>query len=490
MYSLAFIGIAAFVLALVATPLVRNVSRCCGALDQPDRRRKVHTLAVPRVGGIAVATAYLGSFLVLSVAQLNGGNLVAESLPMALRLLPATLVILATGLADDLLGLKPWHKLAGQIASASLAFWAGIHVQAFVGLHFANWLSLPLTIAWLIICTNSFNLIDGVDGLAAGVGLFATCTMLVAALSQHNIPLALATVPLAGALLGFLRYNFNPATIFLGDSGSLFVGFLLGCYGVVWSQKSATILGVTAPLMALSIPLLDTVLAIIRRFLRQQPIFGADRGHIHHRLLDRGLTPRKAVLVLYGCCAIGALFSLTITQVTFSGEIVILFCLVTWIGIEHLGYVEFGVAGRMFMDGAFRRLLNCNIALHAFEKDLLQAQTADDCWSVIQSAAKQFGFHHLRMTLAGRKYESSNSLGATRLWNVRIPISDWDYLELTRAFHSPVQTAAVAPFADILRKTLEPKLTAFSWRQHISARSVTTEELENEMACCATASRS
>lgn len=487
MYSLAFIGIAAFILALLATPLVRNFSRRCGALDQPDRRRKLHKCPVPRVGGVAVAIAYVGSFALLKATQLHGGDLLSQSLPMAARLLPAALLILATGIADDLFGLRAWHKLAAQVASACLAFWAGIHVQAFVGHHFAHWLSLPLTIVWLIACTNSFNLIDGLDGLAAGVGLFATSTMVIAALSQHNIPLALVTVPLGGALLGFLRYNFNPATIFLGDSGSLFLGFMLGCYGVVWSEKSATVLGMTAPLMALSIPLLDTALAIARRFLRQRPIFAADRGHIHHRLLDRGFTPRKVVLVLYGCCAVGAMCSLALGQGKFSGPIVIVFCLIAWIGIGHLGYVEFGVAGRMFVDGAFRRLLNCNIALHGFEKDLVDAQTPDDCWRVIYAAAKEFGFEHMEMLLAGRKYESRDGVPAQRLWNVRIPVSDSDYINLTRMFDSPVQTAAVAPFVDVLRKTLEPKLTALGWREYISAR--TAKEVETDTGLYAAAFR-
>src|SRR5439155_1277877 len=133
-----------------------------------------------------------------------------------------------------------------------------------------------------------------------------------------------------------------PATIFLGDSGSLLVGFLLGCYGVLWSQKAATILGMTAPLMALSIPLIDTALAIVRRFLRGKPIFEGDRGHIHHRLLDRGLSPRKAALVLYACCSFGAVGSLLMMNQSFSGFVIIIFCLMTWIGVQHLGYVEFG----------------------------------------------------------------------------------------------------------------------------------------------------
>ncbi len=169
-----------------------------------------------------------------------------------------------------------------------------------VGVHTHAWWSIPATILWLLACTNAFNLVDGMDGLAAGVGLFSTLTIFVAALLQQNMALAMATVALAGCLLGFLRYNFNPATTFLGDSGSLLIGFVLVCYGIIWVQKSSTFLGMTAPIMALSLPLFDVTLAIARRFLRTQSIFSADRGHIHHRLLDRGISPRKAVLLLYG----------------------------------------------------------------------------------------------------------------------------------------------------------------------------------------------
>src|SRR5262249_46286320 len=155
--------------------------------------------------------------------------------------------------------------------------------------------------------------------------------------------LAAATIPLVGALLGFLRYNFNPATVFLGNSGSLLIGFLLGSYGILWSQKSATILGMTAPLMALAIPLLDTLLSLVRRFLRRQPLFVGDRGQIHHRLLDRGLTPRRVALIFYALCGIAAVFSLTVATNQFEGLVLVVFCGAAWIGIQHLGYVEFGV---------------------------------------------------------------------------------------------------------------------------------------------------
>ena len=189
---------------------------------------------------------------------------------------------------------------------------AGVHLTTLGGHLLSPWLSTPATVLWLVLCANSLNLIDGLDGLACGIGLFATATALLAAGVQHNISLAYAVIPLFGALLGFLRYNFNPARIFLGDSGSLFVGFLLGCFGLLWTEKSATLLGLTAPLMVFAIPLLDTTLAIVRRFLHNKPIFSADRGHIHHRLLARGLAPQKVVLLLYACCAVGALCSVAV----------------------------------------------------------------------------------------------------------------------------------------------------------------------------------
>jgi hypothetical protein len=165
-------------------------------------------------------------------------------------------------------------------------------------------------------------------------------------------------------------------------------------------------------------------------------------------------------------------------QGNFSGLVVILFCLIAWIGIGHLGYVEFDVAGRMFIDGAFRRLLNCNIALQGFEKELAAAKTPDDCWSVIHRAAKDFGFGHIDMRLAGQKYESENGAAAERFWNIRIPISDCDYVSLTREFDTPVQTAVVAPFADVVRKTLERKIPSFTWGDSISACIVTPKEMQ------------
>ena len=299
-------------------------------------------------------------------------------------------------------GLEPWHKLLGEIIAAGGAYWAGIHINGLAGYGVGAWWNLPATILWLLACTNAINLIDGVDGLATGVALFSTCTTLIAAVLQNNTALAIATVPLVGCLLGFIRYNFNPATIYLGDCGSLFIGFLLGCYAVIWSQKAATILGMTAPLMALSIPLLDMTLAIARRFLRRQPLFEGDRNHIHHRLLNRGFTPRKVALTLYACAALGAVFSLFVSNRNMSGFIIVAFCMTTWIGVQHLGYVEFGVAGRLFIDGAFRRLLNSHISIETLEQNLTEASTPEDCWKVLRRSYREFGFYRIEVQMIGQ----------------------------------------------------------------------------------------
>jgi UDP-GlcNAc:undecaprenyl-phosphate GlcNAc-1-phosphate transferase len=462
MYSLTFLIFASFLFALVLTPLTRNLARRRGLVDQPDHARKLHSAPIPRVGGIAIAVSYLLSFAVLLVLPLKAVYLIEGGLPLTARIVPAVLLIFALGLWDDLRNLKPWQKFLGQVLAAAVVFAAGVHVQGFGGIPLPYWFTLPATIFWLVLCTNAINLIDGVDGLAAGVGVFATATTLLAALLQHNVDLALAVAPLLGCLLGFLRYNFNPATIFLGDSGSLIVGFMLGCCSIIWSQKSATILGMTAPLLALAIPLLDTALAIVRRFLRGKPIFTADRGHIHHRLLDRGLTPRRVALIIYGSCGLFAGLAVLMMERGFEGFVILLFCVAAWIGIQHLGYVEFGVAGRMFIEGAFRRQLNTNIALKVLQERLSGAATPDDCWAVIQDSAKDFGFQTVDMSLAGRVYQYRNGGCPERSWLVRIPLSSTDFVELTREFDTPAEHSVVAPYADTVRRSMESKLADFS----------------------------
>jgi len=373
MHVLVWLGLVSLCLSLILTPVFREIFRRCGFVDLPDQGRKIHPFPIPRAGGAAIAASYVASFFLV---QLVAG-MMDSHLALVWKVLPSAAVIFVVGIIDDLWGLKHWQKLIGQVVAAGIACWSGILILDVVGVHAHAWWSIPATILWLLACTNAFNLVDGMDGLAAGVGLFATLTIFIAALLQKNMALAMATITLAGCLLGFLRYNFNPATTFLGDSGSLLIGFALGCFGIIWTQKSVTLLGMTAPIIALSIPLFDVSLAIVRRFLRTQSIFSADRGHIHHRLLDRGVSPRKAVLLLYGLSSIVAVFSL-LQSFSHSNQIasmvVIVFCAVAWMGIQYLKYAEFTLAGRFLFHGELQRTVKAHIDLDAFNLALADSK--------------------------------------------------------------------------------------------------------------------
>jgi UDP-GlcNAc:undecaprenyl-phosphate GlcNAc-1-phosphate transferase len=471
MTSLLWLGLVSFAISLILTPIFRDIFRSYGVVDKPDATRKFHKHPIPRVGGMAIATAYVACFFVVPLITHEPFN---QQLSLVWSLLPALGVIFATGIIDDLFGLKPWQKLVGQLAGACLAYWAGVRVLDVAGFSTQSWWSLPVTILWLLTCTNAFNLVDGMDGLAAGVGLFATLTIFIAALMHGNLPLALATFPLAGCLLGFLCYNFNPATIFLGDSGSLLIGFLLGCYGVIWSQKSATLLGMTAPLMAVSIPLIDVALAIARRLIRRQPIFSADRGHIHHRLLDRGLTPRRAVLVLYAICSLVAIFSL-IQSISvsdrLSGVIILLFCAVAWAGIQYLGYAEFSVAGRMLFSGNFPKSLKGQLDLHNLEKELAAAESVEQCWKALSDACGKFGFRCLRMEVNGMAFDGQDYGGAhEKFWTMKVPLGPSGHVEFSRELQSESLSTIVGPFVDVIHTGLVHRLRYFRERVPVQSR--------------------
>jgi UDP-GlcNAc:undecaprenyl-phosphate GlcNAc-1-phosphate transferase len=292
MASLITLGLVAMLLSLAITPACRWLCKRLGWVDHPNAR-KVHHTPIPRGGGIAIFLSYVAALMFSP----HDARMQA--------LLPAIAIVFATGLLDDIAGLKPWMKIAGSLTAAILACQAGIQLSSFGGMPIGpGWLQIALTVFWLIGCTNAFNLIDGLDGLAAGIGLFATLAALLSGLISGNYALAILAAPLLGSLLGFLPYNFSPASIFLGDSGSFSIGFLLGCFAIVWWQSTATIIGMAAPLIALAIPVLDTAFAILRRLGRGQPVFRADREHIHHVLLARGYTPKAAACMLYAVAGI------------------------------------------------------------------------------------------------------------------------------------------------------------------------------------------
>jgi UDP-GlcNAc:undecaprenyl-phosphate GlcNAc-1-phosphate transferase len=453
------LGGISIILALILTPLVRDCIGEFGFLDHPDGGRKVHATALPRVGGIAIVISYIATFGIALALPFTYTYVLRNALPNIVQLSLVAGVVFLTGVLDDLLGLNAWQKLIGIGSAAVLAFFAGIRVDIHVlhGLPAWPWLGFAITVIWLIACTNAFNLIDGMDGLAAGVGLVATLTMLIAALTQGNLPLALATMPLAGCLLGFLRYNFNPASVFLGDSGSLLIGFLLGCYGALWSEKSVTLVALTVPLLSVSIPLLDVGLSIFRRFLRDRPIFEGDRGHIHHKLLDRGLSPRRAVLTIYGLCSLVAILSLLVsaTHNQYGGLIVLLFCGAAWIGIQHLEYPEFAMAGKMFLKGKFRQIIDTETRLLEFETALTQATSLEDCWTRILAGAREFGFQGVRLSLSGTVLEDLGSRNGHPVWQLRIPLPRSQYVNFFRDTNSELNQLILSAFVGSVERGLK-----------------------------------
>jgi UDP-GlcNAc:undecaprenyl-phosphate/decaprenyl-phosphate GlcNAc-1-phosphate transferase len=451
MFLILTLGALSALLALILTPLIRDRIGKYGFLDHPDGVRKKHAAAVPRVGGIAIVVAYILTFAIAFALPFTYTYVLHRALPHILHLVLPGSVVFATGVLDDRLRLSAWKKLIGIGGAAVLAYAAGIRVDIHILHSLPAWpgLGFALTVIWLVGCTNAFNLIDGMDGLAAGVGLVATVTMLIAALTGGNLPLALATMPLAGALLGFLRYNFNGASVFLGDSGSLLIGFLLGCFGALWSEKSVTLIALTVPLLAVSIPLLDVVLSIVRRFLRNRPIFEADRGHIHHKLLERGLSPKGAVLTIYAFCGVVAALSLVASSLRnqFSGLIVIAFCAAAWTGIQHLGYTEFAMAGRLFLQGGFRRIIDFETRLVEFERTLARATGIEEAWVRIRSGSREFGFQGVRMDIEGLVFEDFESGDSKHLWELRIPLTDAQAVNFFRDVGIETSSIVLSAFA-------------------------------------------
>ena len=267
-------------------------------------------------------------------------------------LVPAALVFLL-GVYDDIRGVGPYFKFSVQGIAATMLFLGGlriVNIPVIFGSHTLPWfVGLPLTIVWVLAITNAFNLIDGLDGLAAGSALFSTLVAFVVSLLNGPSLVTVMTIALAGAIIGFLRFNFNPATIFLGDSGSLFIGFVLSAMALAGAQKAPTIVAVAIPVVSFGLPILETALSIVRRLISGRPVFTADREHIHHKLLQHGMTHRQVVILLYGVSAVFAMLSLFLLWPTGSslGLVLAVLGIGVWIGVQHLGYLEFGELARV-----------------------------------------------------------------------------------------------------------------------------------------------
>jgi UDP-GlcNAc:undecaprenyl-phosphate GlcNAc-1-phosphate transferase len=398
--------------SIAITPLVIRVAVARQLYDTPDATRRLHTRPIPRLGGVVVFIATGLGLLVASLVGVAGDKLSPERQDFFTGVLLGGAVLFTVGLVDDLRGLRPATKLAAQCLAAMIVYRFGLQIQLMtLGPTIAvslGWLSLPLTVFWVVGVTNAFNVVDNMDGLATGLALVALATVLGAALLLGNKDVVLVCLALTGALLGFLPYNFNPARIFLGDSGSLFVGFMLAVLSVHGALKSATAVLVAVPLFARAVPLFDLSLSILRRWLRGVPIFVGDTRHISHRLLAIGLTQRRVVMVL---SLVGGAFGLLGLLLAFTpppalrgialtgGAISLLLVLY---GMRQLNYAEFIEGGAVLASGVrrVRRIIHDQIYAREVAQLIPRSDTLRQINGILESRAHEFGFQGMRLDRA------------------------------------------------------------------------------------------
>ncbi|GAU75719.1 MraY family glycosyltransferase [Fusibacter sp. 3D3] len=288
------------VISFLCTPLVIKMAHRFGAIDIPKDDRRVHNKPIPLWGGVAIFTGFFVSMFLFSdihTTKLFG-------------LFMGSIVVLVTGMVDDVRPLGAKTKLFMQFVAASILVFSGFEINFLTNFFgsseyiYFGMFSIPVSIIWIVGVTNTVNLIDGLDGLAAGISAIAAITLGYIAFINHRYDAATITLILAGSSLGFLPYNFNPAKIFMGDAGALFLGLVLSAISIEGALKGATALTVVVPIIALGVPIFDTAFAIVRRLINKRPIMEADKGHLHHRFLSIGYNQRKAVLSIY---LIGAL---------------------------------------------------------------------------------------------------------------------------------------------------------------------------------------
>jgi UDP-GlcNAc:undecaprenyl-phosphate/decaprenyl-phosphate GlcNAc-1-phosphate transferase len=407
--TLLFLGI--FVVSLLvsfaATRQVRDVATSRGWISIPEDGRHVHQTPLPRLGGVAIFLAFsLSLILWLGLAVIFPKLLDGLVSATLLRIYIPACLIFCLGIYDDLHGAGPYLKFSVQVIAAIMLFMGGMRIldlPVLFGAHSLPWfVGLPLTVLWVVAITNAFNLIDGLDGLAAGSALFSTVVFFVVALVNQSWLESLMSVALAGAILGFLRFNFNPATIFLGDSGSLFIGFVLSAVALSGAQKAPTLVAVAIPVVSFGLPILETTLSILRRVISGRPIFTADREHIHHKLLQLGLSHRQVVIVLYAVSALFAMLSLFLLWPTGSTLGLVLAVVGTgiWLGVQHLNYLEFGELRRVALRTMEQRqIVINNLSIRRAIEELKVASSYDQVRNILLAAFNSNDFDAFELQL-------------------------------------------------------------------------------------------
>jgi UDP-GlcNAc:undecaprenyl-phosphate GlcNAc-1-phosphate transferase len=395
----------AFILSIVCgtilTPIVRRFAHRIGALDHALSSRKIHGRPIPRLGGVAIVLAFYAPLVGLLLFHSGVSEMFLAEREKVIALFAGGIGIALLGVYDDLRGAGAGRKFLVQFAVAGFMYALGYRIDSVANpfgteLHL-GWASLPFTLFWIVGVINALNLIDGLDGLAGGVALVAVLTTFLISLQRGHPLMVLFSGALAGAIMGFLFYNFNPATIFMGDTGSMFLGFVLATSAIQTNQKSSTAVAVLIPGIALGLPIVDTLLAMGRRALRGRSMFQADKEHIHHRLLARGLSHRQAVLVLYGFCILLGAVALVLTYANSVQAAFLLLALglVAFVALRALGYMRLD----RISDSATERRKNkaLRAAARPLGHRLRQVQTLDEAWAVVGEAGGVFGVSVIRV---------------------------------------------------------------------------------------------
>jgi UDP-GlcNAc:undecaprenyl-phosphate GlcNAc-1-phosphate transferase len=488
--------------SLAITPLVRRLCARFDLLDVPVDGRRVHKVAIPRLGGVAIYAAVVIALSTLPLVD----NLLTQSIrahkhELLLTLIPATLVLLL-GIYDDLRGTNATVKFVALGLIATLFFAMGGRIEVLkipmVGsVHLPSTLSFVITVVWLVGISNAFNLIDGMDGLASGAALFSSLVILVVSLSGENPLMIVVTLVLCGALAGFLRYNFNPASIFLGDSGALFAGFMLAALSVLGTQKATTAVAVITPILAFGLPVVDTGVTMARRLISGRPLFQGDSEHIHHMLLARGWSQRHVALVLYAVCAAFGLLATIFTKTSSptTGLALFVIAVAVIIAVGHLRYheVEEIKAGVKRTVGDRRIKVANNIRVRRASLALSKASDLNELLGAVAQMLEfgEFAYANAQLGKAGNakvneralKLAGGRALRGAELrggricwswqrddidadevvrsphfWSVRLPLStemgEWGWINLYRPFSNDPLLVDINHLCDLFRQEM------------------------------------
>jgi UDP-GlcNAc:undecaprenyl-phosphate GlcNAc-1-phosphate transferase len=426
-----------FGLCLILTPLARALAARYGLVDHPDRRRKMHDRAIPVAGGLALLLSGSAAVLAARVAPNRLRDHLALEDASLFGLLLAIVVIAIVGVIDDLRGLRGRHKLLGQLAALAIVMSSGLVVR---NIRLFDWqlelglLAVPFTAFWLLGAINALNLIDGMDGLLGCVALIVSLTIAVMAVQASQWAAACVAVALAGGLLGFLRYNLPPATIFLGNSGSMLIGLVVGVLAIKSSLKTPVTIGLAAPVAVLTIPILDTAAAIARRKLSGRSVYTTDRGHLHHCLLRRGLdSPRVLVWVACLCLVtvLGALASLAFKNELFA-IVASLAVACMLIATRVFGYAEFMLAKERLTEMATSLVQRTPPGKpHQLEIRLQGSANWKELWQALTACGVRFNLKTIHLDVNApavhegyhaRWDRRRNDADVQGLWRLEIPL--------------------------------------------------------------------